>query len=174
LVELILQESSEVLRCRPGVIIAEHRLGFVLANAGIDASNVEATDDPETVVLLPANPDASAAKLKDRIRRTFGVEVGVIINDSFGRAWRLGTIGTAIGVAGLPGLLDLRGVPDRVGRQLRTSEVGIADEAAAAASLVMGQAAEGRPIVHIRGFPYPPRAGKAAELIRPKPIDMFR
>jgi coenzyme F420-0:L-glutamate ligase / coenzyme F420-1:gamma-L-glutamate ligase len=174
LVELILRESSDVLRCRPGVLIVVHRLGFVLANAGIDASNVEAADGAETVLLLPADPDASAAKLRTRLRETLGVDIGIIINDSFGRAWRLGTIGTAIGVAGVPGLLDLRGSPDRCGRPLRVTEVGIADEVAAAASLLMGQTAEGRPIVHIRGFPYPPRPGAAAELIRPPQMDLFR
>ena len=174
LVELILRESAEVLRCRPGILIVVHRLGFVLANAGIDASNVEAADGQETVLLLPTDPDASAANLRARIRESLGVDVGIIINDSFGRAWRLGTIGTAIGVAGLPGLLDLRRSPDRSGRPLRVTEVGIADEAAAAASLLMGQAAEGRPIVHMRGFPYAPRPGTAVELIRPKQMDMFR
>jgi len=163
-----------VLRCRPGILIVVHRLGFVLANAGIDASNAEAADGQETVLLLPADPDASAANLRARIRESLGVDVGIIINDSFGRAWRLGTIGTAIGVAGLPGLLDLRRSPDRSGRPLRVTEVGIADEAAAAASLLMGQAAEGRPIVHMRGFPYAPRPGTAVELIRPKQMDMFR
>jgi coenzyme F420-0:L-glutamate ligase / coenzyme F420-1:gamma-L-glutamate ligase len=174
LVELILRESSDVLRCRPGLLIVVHRLGFVLANAGIDASNVEAADGAETVLLLPADPDASAAKLRARLRETLGVDVGIIINDSFGRAWRLGTIGTAIGVAGVPGLLDLRGAPDRCGRPLRVTEVGIADEVAAAASLLMGQTAEGRPIVHIRGFPYPLRPGTAAELMRPPQMDLFR
>jgi coenzyme F420-0:L-glutamate ligase / coenzyme F420-1:gamma-L-glutamate ligase len=174
LVELILQESTEVLRCRPGLLIVLHRLGLVLANAGIDSSNVEAADGQETVLLLPTDPDASAAGLRMRIRESLGVDVGIVINDSIGRAWRLGTIGTAIGVAGLPGLLDLRGAPDRTGRLLRTTEIGIADEAAAAASLLMGQAAEGRPIVHIRGFPYPPRPGTASELVRPKQMDLFR
>jgi coenzyme F420-0:L-glutamate ligase / coenzyme F420-1:gamma-L-glutamate ligase len=174
LVELILRESAEVLRCRPGILIVVHRLGFVLANAGIDASNVEAADGQETVLLLPADPDASAANIRTRIRESLGVDVGIIINDSFGRAWRLGTIGTAIGIAGLPGLLDLRRSPDRSGRPLRVTEVGIADEAAAAASLLMGQAAEGRPIVHMRGFPYALRPGTAAELIRPKQMDLFR
>jgi coenzyme F420-0:L-glutamate ligase / coenzyme F420-1:gamma-L-glutamate ligase len=174
LVELILRESAEVLRCRPGILIVVHRLGFVLANAGIDASNVEAADGQETVLLLPADPDASAANIRTRIRESLGVDVGIIINDSFGRAWRLGTIGTAIGIAGLPGLLDLRRSPDRSGRPLRVTEVGIADEAAAAASLLMGQAAEGRPIVHMRGFPYALRPGTAAELIRPKRMDLFR
>lgn len=174
LVELILRELSEVLRCRPGLLVVVHRLGFVLANAGIDASNVEAADGTKTVLLLPADPDASAANIKARIRETFGVDVGVIINDSLGRAWRLGTIGTAIGVAGVPGLLDMRGSPDRSGRPLRVTEVGIADEVAAAASLLMGQAAEGRPIVHLRGFPYPLQPGTAAELIRPQQMDLFR
>ena len=173
-VELILQESTEVLRVRPGAIVVVHRLGFVLANAGIDASNVEPERGAETVLLLPENPDASAERIRADIRRLAGADVGVIVNDSFGRAWRLGTVGTAIGAAGLPGLLDMRGTPDRTGRALRVTEVGIADELAAAASLLMGQAAEGRPIVHVRGFPYPRRDGNASELIRPKHMDMFR
>jgi len=174
LVELILQESTEVLRCRPGVLIVVHRLGFILANAGIDVSNVDSDDGHETVLLLPANPDASAANLKARIGERLKADVGLIINDSMGRAWRLGTVGTAIGVAGLPSLLDLRGAPDSTGRPLRVTEVGIADELAAAASVLMGQAAEGRPIVHVRGFPYQRRDGTAAELIRPKHMDLFR
>jgi coenzyme F420-0:L-glutamate ligase/coenzyme F420-1:gamma-L-glutamate ligase len=173
-VELILQESTEVLRCRPGVIIVVHRLGFVLANAGIDASNVETSDGDESVLLLPPDPDASAASIRAGIRRAAQADIGVIVNDSFGRAWRLGTIGTAIGVAGMSGLLDLRGTFDRAGRALRVTELGVADEVAAAASLMMGQAAEGRPVVHIRGFPYERREGCAAELIRPKQMDMFR
>jgi coenzyme F420-0:L-glutamate ligase / coenzyme F420-1:gamma-L-glutamate ligase len=173
-VELILQESTEVLRCRPGVIIVVHRLGFVLANAGIDASNVETSDGDESVLLLPPDPDASAASIRAGIRRAAQADIGVIVNDSFGRAWRLGTIGTAIGVAGMSGLLDLRGTFDRAGRALRVTELGVADEVAAAASLMMGQAAEGRPVVHIRGFPYKRREGCAAELVRSKQMDMFR
>jgi len=173
-VELILRESTEVVRVRPGVIIVEHRLGFVMANAGIDASNVECKSDEEAVLLLPEDPDASAARLRDRLRAVAGVDLGVIINDSFGRAWRLGTIGTAIGAAGLPALLDLRGKPDRSGRRLQVTDVGIADELAAGTSLLMGQAAEGRPIIHVRGFPYERREGSAAELIRPKDQDLFR
>jgi coenzyme F420-0:L-glutamate ligase / coenzyme F420-1:gamma-L-glutamate ligase len=172
-VELILRESTEVVRARPGVIIVAHRLGFVMANAGIDASNVEG-DGEESVLLLPENPDASAVRLRDRLRAATGVDLGLIINDSFGRAWRLGTVGTAIGVAGLPGLLDLRGRPDRTGRALQVTELGVADEVAAAASLIMGQAAESRPVVHIRGFPYARRDGSAAELVRPKDQDLFR
>jgi coenzyme F420-0:L-glutamate ligase/coenzyme F420-1:gamma-L-glutamate ligase len=155
-VELILRESSAVLRCRPGAIIVAHRLGLVLANAGIDASNVEAPPEEEAVLLLPADPDASAERIRAGLQRIYSVDVGVIINDSFGRAWRLGTVGTAIGVAGCPGLLDLRGTPDRNGRALRITEVGIADEMAAAASILRGQAAEGRPVVHIRGPRLPP------------------
>jgi coenzyme F420-0:L-glutamate ligase/coenzyme F420-1:gamma-L-glutamate ligase len=174
LVELILRESTEVLRWRPGVIIVAHRLGFVMANAGIDASNVERRDGDELVLLLPEDPDASAVRLRDRIHAAAGADIGLIINDSFGRAWRLGTVGTAVGVAGLPALLDLRGRPDRTGRALEVTDVGVADELAAAASLIMGQAAEGRPIVHVRGFPYPRRMGNVAELLRPKELDLFR
>jgi coenzyme F420-0:L-glutamate ligase / coenzyme F420-1:gamma-L-glutamate ligase len=173
-VELILRESSEVVRRRPGVIVVAHRLGFVLGNAGIDASNVEGEDGEEVLRLLPENPDASAAHLRERLRASAGVDLGVIINDSFGRAWRLGTVGTAIGVAGLPGLLDLRGRPDRTERALQTTDLGVADEVAAAAALIMGQAAGGRPVVHVRGFPYARREGCAAELIRPKEQDLFR
>jgi coenzyme F420-0:L-glutamate ligase/coenzyme F420-1:gamma-L-glutamate ligase len=174
LIELILRESAEVVRIRPGVIIVAHRLGHVMANAGIDASNVELIGGEETVLLLPANPDASAARLRSAIRARAHVEVGVIVNDSFGRAWRLGTIGAAIGVAGVPGLLDLRGQEDRNGRALRTTEVGIADELAAAASLLMGQGAEGPPVVLVRGFAPSRRNGTAAELIRPRHLDLFR
>jgi coenzyme F420-0:L-glutamate ligase / coenzyme F420-1:gamma-L-glutamate ligase len=145
-----------------------------MANAGIDASNVERRDGEELVLLLPKDPDASAVRLRDRIRAAADVDVGLIINDSFGRAWRLGTVGTAVGVAGLPALLDLRGRPDRTGRALQVTDVGVADELAAAASLIMGQAAEGRPVVHVRGFPYPRRMGNVAELLRPKELDLFR
>ncbi len=174
LVQLILEESSEVLRTRPGVIVVVHRLGYVLANAGIDASNVESPDGHERVLLLPRDPDASCARLRDAIRARTGKDVGVVINDSLGRAWRNGTVGVALGAAGLPGLLDQRGQTDLNGRVLRVTEIGVADEVAAAASLLMGQAAEGRPIVLLRGFPHRRREGNAAELIRPKQLDMFR
>lgn len=173
LVELILRESSSVLRCVPGVIIVVHRRGYVMANAGIDASNVEAAGG-ETVLLLPEDPDASARRLRTAIRERAHVDIGLVINDSFGRAWRLGTIGTALGVAGMPGLIDLRGRRDRNGRELQVSELGVADEIASAASLMMGQEAEGRPIVHVRGFPYPRREGDSSELIRPASSDLFR
>jgi coenzyme F420-0:L-glutamate ligase/coenzyme F420-1:gamma-L-glutamate ligase len=171
IVELILAESVEVLRCRTGVIIVEHRSGFVLANAGIDASNVGGGD---SVLLLPLDADQSAAHIRDELSRLSGRELAVIINDSIGRAWRNGTVGTALGAAGIPGLLDLRGSPDLFGRALRVTEIGFADELAAAASLMMGQAGEGRPVVLARGVPYARRNGKAAELIRSKELDLFR
>jgi coenzyme F420-0:L-glutamate ligase / coenzyme F420-1:gamma-L-glutamate ligase len=171
LVELILAESTEVLRHRPGVLIVAHKLGLVLANAGVDRSNVDGRDH---VLLLPRDPDRSSAELRRDIAAATGVEVGVMIIDSIGRAWRNGTIGTAIGVAGLPGLLDLRGTPDLYGRPLETTEVGLADELAAAASLVMGQAGEGRPVVLARGLGYGRRDGAARELVRPREKDLFR
>jgi coenzyme F420-0:L-glutamate ligase / coenzyme F420-1:gamma-L-glutamate ligase len=170
-VELILEESTEVLRHRPGVLIVAHKLGLVLANAGIDRSNV---DGGERVLLLPRHPDHSCAELRRAIAAAIGVEIGVVIIDSIGRAWRNGTVGTAIGVAGLPGLLDLRGTPDLFGRPLETTEVGLADELAAAASLVMGQAGEGTPVVLARGLRYGRRDGTASELIRAREKDLFR
>ncbi len=176
LVELILRESRAVLRTRPGTIIVEHRLGFVCANAGIDHSNVagEGTDEEEWVLLLPEDPDASARRLRAAIEQHFGVPIGVMIIDSHGRAWRLGTVGVAIGLAGVPGVVDLRGKSDLFGYQLRITQVGAGDELAAAASLVMGQAAEGTPVVHVRGFPYPLREASLAELLRPLDQDLFR
>jgi coenzyme F420-0:L-glutamate ligase/coenzyme F420-1:gamma-L-glutamate ligase len=176
LVELILQESHEVLRTRAGSIIVEHRLGFVCASAGIDHSNVAGEGDAaeEWVLLLPEDPDASAHILRQRLEAASGARLGVMIIDSHGRAWRLGVVGTAIGFSGLPGLVDLRGYPDLFGYTLRITQIGVADELAAAASLVMGQAAEGTPVVHVRGFPYPLREGSMKELLRPKDQDMFR
>jgi len=175
-VELILQESNEVLRTRVGAIIVEHKLGFVCANAGIDHSNVAGLGDAveEWVLLLPAEPDRSAEKLRDEIKSKTGKRVGILIIDSHGRAWRNGTVGVTIGIAGLPGLEDLRGQPDLFGYTLQVTQVGVADELAAAASLMMGQAAEGTPVVHVRGFPYPLRDGKLKELIRLKEQDLFR
>jgi coenzyme F420-0:L-glutamate ligase/coenzyme F420-1:gamma-L-glutamate ligase len=170
-IEVILQESTEIVRAIPGVLIVQHRLGFVMANAGVDASNV---DDPEQLLLLPVDPDGSARSLRDQFKAIAGVDVGVIINDSWGRAWRMGTVGAAIGAAGLPGLIDMRGLPDMNGRILRVTEIAYADEIAAAASLIMGQAAEGRPVVIVRGLPKPERDGNAAELVRPKKMDLFR
>jgi coenzyme F420-0:L-glutamate ligase/coenzyme F420-1:gamma-L-glutamate ligase len=176
LVELILHESREVLRIRPGTIIVEHKLGFVCANAGIDHSNVAGSGDSseEWVLLLPADPDRSAGELRREIETRTGKRIGVLIIDSHGRAWRNGTVGIAIGLAGMPGVEDLRGRPDLFDFKLRITQIGAADELAAAASLIMGQAAEGTPVVHVRGFPYPLREGSLGELIRPKDQDLFR
>jgi coenzyme F420-0:L-glutamate ligase/coenzyme F420-1:gamma-L-glutamate ligase len=188
-IELILQESNEVLRTRIGAIIVEHKLGFVCANAGIDHSNVSPLPPASTslslrsareekpedwVLLLPQDPDLSSRTMRDEIQSKTGKRVGILIIDSHGRAWRNGTVGIAIGISGLPGLEDLRGKPDLFGYTLQVTQVGVADELAAAASLVMGQAAEGTPIVHVRGFPYPLREGSLKELIRPKEQDLFR
>jgi len=173
LVELILSESKTVLRARPGVIVVEHRSGAVMANAGIDQSNID-QHETEHALLLPRDPDATAAALRDALRARTGADAVVLIIDSIGRAWRNGTVGQALGVSGMPALLDLRGQPDLFGRNLRTSELGLADELAAAASLVMGQAGEGTPIVHARGIPYARREGCAQELIRPHETDLFR
>ncbi len=175
-VELVLRESHEVLRTRPGTIIVEHKLGFVCANAGIDHSNVagEGSAAQEWVLLLPADPDHSAAIIRKGIEARTDKQIGILIIDSHGRAWRNGTVGVVIGIAGLPGLQDLRGKPDLFGFTLRITQVGAADELAAAASLVMGQAAEGTPVVHVRGFPYPLREASLKELLRPKDQDLFR
>jgi coenzyme F420-0:L-glutamate ligase / coenzyme F420-1:gamma-L-glutamate ligase len=176
LVELILRESHSVLRTRPGTIIVEHRLGFVCANAGIDHSNVAGEGDQgnDWVLLLPEDPDRSAGLLRQALEKRSGVRLGVLIVDSHGRAWRSGTVGVAIGLSGLPALVDLRGQQDLFGYTLRITQVGVADELAAAASLVMGQAAEGTPVVHVRGFPYPLRDASLTELLRPKEQDLFR
>lgn len=173
LVELILQESSGVVRSRPGLIIVQHRLGFVCANAGVDRSNVPGSEH-ERVLLLPLDPDASARAIGKSISAVSGAEVGVLIVDSHGRPWRLGTVGVAIGVYRVPVLVDLRGSPDREGRRLEITQIGLADELAAAASILFGQADEGTPVVHIRGLPYPLRASRLSELIRPREEDLFR
>lgn len=175
-VELVLRESRSVLRVRPGILIVEHRCGFICANAGIDHSNVPAGwgKAEDWVLLLPEDADRSARQIRRRIEQKTGVSIGVLIIDSHGRAWRMGVIGMAIGLSGLPGLVDFRGKKDLYGYSLRVTEVAAADELAAAASLVMGEAAEGIPIVHVRGFPYPLREGSLAELIRPRGQDLFR
>jgi coenzyme F420-0:L-glutamate ligase/coenzyme F420-1:gamma-L-glutamate ligase len=174
-VEVVLWESREVLRVHPGLLVVEHRLGFVCANAGIDRSNVGPSDGKgEWVLLLPSDPDASCRALRDRVRQATGAEIGVVINDSHGRAWRNGTVGVAIGVAGLPALEDLRGRKDLFDYTLQITQVAAADELAAAASLLMGQADEALPVVHARGFPYPLRDSSLAELMRPKEQDAFR
>lgn len=176
IIELILGESEEVLRYRPGTIIVQHRLGFVCANAGIDHSNVtgEKVGEDEWVLLLPLDPDQSAQQLRHRLELVSGKTLGVMIIDSHGRAWRMGTTGVAIGLAGIPGVVDLRGKKDLFDYELRITQVGAADELAAAASLVMGQADEGTPVIHARGFPYPLRDSSLKEVIRPKEMDLFR
>ena len=170
--ELMLQESNEVLRIRVGTIIVEHKLGFVCANAGIDHSNV--IEGEEHVLLLPEDPDRSARNIREKIKQATGKNIGVMIIDSHGRAWRNGTVGICIGLSGLPAIIDERGWKDLFGYTLKITVVGVADELAAAASLVMGQAAEGTPAVHVRGFPYPLGEGSLKDLIRPKEQDMFR
>jgi coenzyme F420-0:L-glutamate ligase/coenzyme F420-1:gamma-L-glutamate ligase len=176
LVELILCESNQILRTRPGTIIVEHRLGFVCANAGIDHSNVagEGNSTEEWVLLLPENPDASAQLIRQELEAMSGVCIGVMIIDSHGRAWRQGVVGVAIGISGLPGLVDMRGKKDLFGYTLRITTIGAADELAAAASLIMGQADEATPIVHVRGFPYRLREGNLKEVLRSKELDLFR
>ena len=178
LVELILHESNEVLRVRPDVIVVEHRGGFVCANAGIDQSNAAAPAGASSpgpwVLLLPEDSDRSAQQLRAAIREETGADIAVIISDSHGRAWRLGTVGVAIGVAGLHPLSDLRGRPDLQGRFLQTTDVGTADELAAAAGLLMGQAAEGTPAVLVRGASFLAGDGRLTDLLRPKDKDMFR
>jgi coenzyme F420-0:L-glutamate ligase / coenzyme F420-1:gamma-L-glutamate ligase len=174
LVEVILGESKRIVRQRPNVLIVEHRLGYVMANAGVDHSNVGAPDGRERVLLLPRDPDRSADALRGRLSAQFGCAIAVIINDSFGRPWRRGTAGIALGAAGLPAVVDLRGRPDLFGQILQTSIVGFADEIAAAASLVMGQAAEGLPVVLARGLAWSGPSSAAASLVRPAEEDLFR
>jgi coenzyme F420-0:L-glutamate ligase/coenzyme F420-1:gamma-L-glutamate ligase len=176
LVELILQESNKVLRTRPGTIIVEHKLGFICASAGIDHSNVkgEGSKNEEWVLLLPENPDESAHKIRMALETRSSIRVGVLIIDSHGRAWRIGTVGITVGISGIPAVVDERGWKDLTGYTLKITEVGVSDELAAAASLVMGQAAEGTPIVHVRGFPYPLRESSLGELLRPREQDFFR
>lgn len=177
LVEVILSESRQVLRVRPGLIIVRHRLGFVCANAGVDHSNVRGAwgEHEDWVLLLPEDPDASARRLRRELEQAAGgATLGVLVIDSHGRAWRVGTVGVAIGVSGVPSVLDLRGRPDLYGYRLQTTDVGFADELAAGASALMGQAGEGTPVVHLRGVPYPPGEGTASELIRPEAQDLFK
>jgi coenzyme F420-0:L-glutamate ligase / coenzyme F420-1:gamma-L-glutamate ligase len=174
LVEVILSESREVLRFRPGLIIAEHRLGVVLANAGVDHSNVPGGADGVRVLLLPNDPDASSAALRDALQERFGGTLAVVIGDSVGRAWRSGVVGLAIGAAGLPALLDLRGRHDLEGRALQVTQVGLADEIAAAAQLLMGEADEGQPAVLVRGLAWDGPPLPASALVRDPELDLFR
>ncbi len=170
LVELILRESERVVRCAPGVLIVRHRLGFVHANGGIDRSNIERGN--EQVLLLPEDPDASAERLRERIGGAAGKDIGVLIIDSFGRSWRIGTCGVCIGSAGVEVIDDRRGHPDLFGRILEVTEVAVADELAAAASLLMGGADESRPLVLARGLAAAGK-GTARDLLRPVDEDLF-
>jgi len=173
-VEVVLSESKRVVRHRPGLLIVEHRLGFVMANAGIDHSNVAPEDGSERVLLLPVDPDGSAQALRQHLMGVFGVGIAVIVSDSFGRPWRKGTVGVALGVAGLPAFVDLRGHPDLFGRELLVTETGFADEIAAAAGLLMGQADEAMPMVLVRGLAWSAADQPAAALVRPAEHDLFR
>jgi len=173
-IEIVLSESRRIVRHRPNLIIAEHNLGFVMANAGIDHSNVAPGDGTERVLLLPIDPDGSARALREQLVAAYGVPVAVIISDSFGRPWRRGTVGIARGAAGLPAVIDWRGHPDLFGRPLEVTETGFADEIAAAASLVMGQADEAIPIALVRGLHWSAPEAPAEALVRPAEHDLFR
>jgi len=173
LVEVILSESIEVVRHRRDVLIAAHRLGFVVANAGVDQSNV-GPEGAERALLLPRSPDASAAALKAKLDEAFGVDMGVVVSDSFGRPWRNGVVGVALGAAGIPALLSLVGTPDLFGRKMRVTEIAVADEIAAAAALLMGEGNEGLPAVHLRGVARRAEPVPASALLRSRETDLFR
>jgi coenzyme F420-0:L-glutamate ligase/coenzyme F420-1:gamma-L-glutamate ligase len=170
MVEMVLRESERVVRCAKDVLITRHRLGFISANAGIDRSNIDAGD--EQLLLLPENPDHSAATLEQQIRAEYGVHIGVLIADSFGRPWRLGTCGVCLGSAGIVALNDYRGQPDLAGRKMEVTQVAQADEIAAAASILMGPSDQSLPIVVVRGLNYA-GPGRAADLLRPPAQDLF-
>jgi len=170
LVELILRESASISRKAPGVLVTEHRLGFVSANSGLDQSNVA----DKQVLLLPQDPDATACQIRQRLLEKTGVSVSVVISDSHGRPFRLGTVGIAIGVAGLPALLDLRGQSDLYGRELKITMQGYADMIASAAQLVSSEGAEGRPVALLRGLEFPAQDGGARDLLRPRDQDLYR
>jgi coenzyme F420-0:L-glutamate ligase / coenzyme F420-1:gamma-L-glutamate ligase len=174
LVEVILGESRRVVRYRPGVLIVEHRLGFIMANAGVDRSNVDPDLGAEPVLLLPSDPDASAERLREQLAAHFRKRLAVIISDSWGRAWRRGTVGVALGAAGLPALMDMRGRPDLFGQALRVTQTGFADEIASAASPLMGQSDEARPVVLVQGLAWSGPPTPAATLIRAPEEDLFR
>jgi coenzyme F420-0:L-glutamate ligase/coenzyme F420-1:gamma-L-glutamate ligase len=174
LVEVILRESSEVVRYRTGVLVVAHRMGFVLANAGVDQSNITHEEELDRVLLLPADPDHSAARLRGELRTRAGRDVGVIVNDSLGRPWRNGTVGVALGASGVLCLQDLRGRADLFGRILQVTEVGVGDELASAGSLLMGQAGEATPVILARGVDLRDGGACAASLLRAKSLDLFR
>lgn len=172
IVQLVLDESRAVSRVSRGVLVTTHRLGFTSANAGIDQSNVEGGDS--VVLLLPKDPDASAQRLSDQLHELAGVRVGIVVSDTHGRPFRLGNVGVAIGVAGIPALLDLRGQADLFGRVLKITQTGYADLIASAAHLVCGEGAEGLPVVLVRGLRYDHGDGRATDLVRPPEQDLYR
>jgi coenzyme F420-0:L-glutamate ligase/coenzyme F420-1:gamma-L-glutamate ligase len=174
IVQVVLSESTRVVRSRPNLMIMQHRLGFVMANAGVDQSNVAPADGIHRALLLPMDPDGSAERIRSSLAGRYRTAIGVVISDSFGRPWRRGTAGVAIGAAGLPSLIDLRGKPDLFGRILEVSIVGFADEIAAAASLLQGQADEGRPVVVVRGLTWTAPNAPVADLVRPPEEDLFQ
>lgn len=173
LVEVVLSESQEVMRAGPNVLIVRHRRGYVMANAGVDRSNVPGAGE-DRVLLLPEDPDASAARLRNELTTRWQVPIAVVISDSFGRAWRNGTVNIALGAAGLPSILDRRGEYDREGRALEMTEVALGDAVAAGAALVMGEASEGTPVVMARGLEWTASERNAAALLRPLEQDLFR
>ena len=172
LVQITLDEANHVLRYRPNLLVVEQRLGMVMANAGIDQSNIDGAG--EQVLLLPEDPDRSAEALAGALERLTGVRPAILITDSVGRAWRIGTCGIAIGAAGIRSVDDIRGDDDMMGRELKVSIVGHGDQLAAAACVAMGEGAEGTPAVLIRGLPVEPEPLPASALVRPAIDDMFR
>lgn len=172
LVEVILSQSRSVLKYRENLLITVHKLGFVMANAGVDRSNLDPAHK-DAVLLLPADPDQSSEKIKRRIDDHYGIKAGVIICDSIGRAWRRGTVGQAIGCAGLPGVQDLRGEPDLYDQPLVVSEVGFADQVAAMATLVMGEAQEGQPVAVVSGLKWLGENQTAQDILRSQEEDLF-
>ena len=173
LVELVLRESIEVVRKAPNVLITRHRLGHVMANAGIDASNIGSGGEGR-VLLLPEDPDASAERIAEALEARFGIRPGVVVSDSFGRPWRMGTVNVAIGIAGTPALIDRRGEQDRDGRVMQMTLIAFADAVAAAAGLAMGEGAEGVPAAVVRGLGWACAAQSADALLRPIGEDLFR
>lgn len=173
LVEVILWDTAEVVRAKPGLLIVEHKLGFISANAGLDHSNV--SPEPDTLLRLPPNPDASARAIRQQLAQLANAAPPVLIIDSHGRPWRQGTVGVTIGLSGIAPVQDLRGTPDLFGEPLQHTDVGFTDQIAAAASLLMGQAAEGCPVVIVRGLPFTvDEQATAADVLRPKSMDVFR
>jgi len=173
-VQLVLDESADIIRCVPGVLIVRHRLGMVMANAGIDQSNVVNSMAGEQVLLLPADPDASAARIRRELETSVGTRLAVIINDSFGRPWRMGTSGVCIGGSGIASIIDYRGDTDLFGQPLKVTQVALGDELAAAASILMGETSEARPLVIVRGLEYPVSPSAASHLLRPVDEDLFK